>query len=90
MFQIISLWGISRRARADSFVVYGPIWPKFEPIQNIMHVLKMDWINSNREIVDTLIFRRSMTAYSVVSLGILTKFELIQALIHVLITCKYH
>ena len=34
-------------------------------------------------------FRRLMVAYSVVSGGILPKFELIQAFMHIPITCKY-
>ena len=41
-----------RSSRADNSVVGGPIWPKFELVQNNMHVLvtykfKMDRINSN-------------------------------------------
>ena len=46
-------------------------------------------INSNQEEVDTSMFRHSMIANSVVDCQISPKFELIQALIHVLITCKY-
>ena len=43
-----------RRSRADNSVVGGPIWPKFELVRDIMHVLvtykfKMDLINSDRE-----------------------------------------
>ena len=43
-----------RCSRADNSVVGGPIWPKFELVQDNMHVLvtykfKMDRINSNRE-----------------------------------------
>ena len=83
-----------RHSRADNSEVGGPIWPKFELVRNIMHVLvtykfKMDLINSDREKVATFIFRRSMAANSVVSSGIWPKFELIQALIYVLVTCKY-
>ena len=49
------------RSRADNSMVGGPIWPKFELILDIMHVLdtynfKMDRINSNREKVATSIF----------------------------------
>ena len=48
-----------RRSRAANSIVSGPIWPKFEPMQDIMHVyvtsnFKKDWINSNREKVETL------------------------------------
>ena len=43
-----------RLSRADNSVVGGPIWPKFELVQDIMHVLfackiKKDWLNSNRK-----------------------------------------
>ena len=49
-----------RRSRADNSVVGGPIWPKFELVRDIMHVLvtykfKMDLINSDREKVATSI-----------------------------------
>ena len=47
-----------RRSREDNFIVHGPIWPKFELLLDIMHVLhtdksKMDQINSNQEKVAT-------------------------------------
>ena len=52
-----------RCSRADTcnYVVGGPIWPKFELVQDNMHVLvtykfKMDRINSNREKGMTSIF----------------------------------
>ena len=50
-----------RRSRAANSVVGGPIWPKFEFIQDIMHVLitckfEKDRINSNGEKVVTSIF----------------------------------
>ena len=43
-----------RRSRPDNSVVGGPIWPKFELVRAIMHVLvtykfKMDLINSDRK-----------------------------------------
>ena len=43
-----------RCSTADNSVVGGPIWPKFELVQDNMHVLvtykfKMNQINSNRE-----------------------------------------
>ena len=40
-----------RCSRADNSVVGGPIWPKFELVQDNIHVtykFKMDRINSNR------------------------------------------
>ena len=50
-----------RRSRAANSVVGGPIWPKFELIHNIMHVLvtskfEKDRININRDYVMTSIF----------------------------------
>ena len=50
-----------RRSRAANSVVRGLIWPKFELIQDIMHVLitckfEKDQINSNGEKVVTSIF----------------------------------
>ena len=59
-----------------------------------MHVLdtyklKMDWINTKREKMETSTFRRFRAANSVVHGGILPNFKLIQALTYVIITCKY-
>ena len=59
-----------------------------------MHVLdtykfKVDLINSHREKVATSNFRRSRAANSVVRLQIWPNFELIQALMYVIVTCKY-
>ena len=50
-----------RRSRAANSVVCGPIWPKFELIHNIMHVLvtskfEKDRIKINRDYVMTSIF----------------------------------
>ena len=47
-----------RASRAANSVISGPIWPKFELVQDFMHVLvtckyKKDLINSNRETVET-------------------------------------
>ena len=58
-----------------------------------MHVLitckfKKDQMDRNQEKLEALIFRRSMTANSVVSSWISPKFKLIQALMYVLITCQ--
>ena len=68
IFPIIRSIGVFiRRSRAANFVVGGPIWPKFELIHNIMHVLvtskvEKDPININRDYVMTSIFRRSRAA----------------------------
>ena len=50
-----------RCSRAANSIVSGPIWPKFELMQDITHVyetsnFKKDWINTNREKVETLMF----------------------------------
>ena len=83
-----------RCSRAANSVVCGLIWPKFELIHNIMHVLvtsksEKDRININGDYLMTLIFRRSRAANSIVSGGICPKFKLMKAFIYVLITCKY-
>ena len=58
-FPIISLWeNFFIRSRAANSVVSGPIWLKFELVQDFMHVLitfkyKKDWIKNNREKVET-------------------------------------
>ena len=49
-----------RLSRADNSVVGGPVGPKFELVDT-MDVLitckfKRDWINNNREQVETLLF----------------------------------
>ena len=62
IFPIIRSIGVFlRRSRAANSVVGGPIWPKFELIHNIMHVLvtskfEIDRININRDYVMTSIF----------------------------------
>ena len=43
-----------RHSRAPNSIVSGPIWPKFELIQDLMHVLvtckyKKNWVKNNRE-----------------------------------------
>ena len=62
IFPIIRSMGVFlRRSRAANSGVGGPIWPKFELIHNIMHVLatskfEKDRININRDYVMTSIF----------------------------------
>ena len=75
--------GIFRRSMAANSVVGGPMWPKFEPIEDIMHILvtcklKRDRININRQKVDTSIFRHSRAA----------NFEVNDDM-YVLVPCKY-
>ena len=76
-----------RRSRAANSVVGGPIWPKFELIHNIMHVLVTSKFEKDR--INILFFQRSRAANSVVGRQIWPKFELIQDSMHVLITCKF-
>ena len=84
-----------RRSRAANSAVGGPIWPKFELVRDIMDVLVIykfkKWILSiaTEKKWQHRFFRRSRAANSRVSSGIWPKFELIQAFMYVLITCKY-
>ena len=59
-----------------------------------MHVFvtwkfKEDQINSNRENVETSIFRCLRAAYSIVSGPILPKFELMQDIMHFYVTSNF-
>ena len=79
------------------------IWPNFKLIQALMYVTvsckyEMDPIKNNREKMATPFFplqvygdffRRSRAANSAVSGWIWLNFELLLALMHVIITCKY-
>ena len=70
--------GIFRRSRTDNSAAGNPIWQKFVLNHDILHVLitckvEKDRLNSNREKVATLIFRRPRAANSVVSSGIWPK-----------------
>ena len=62
IFPIIRSTGVFLRCQmAANSIVGGPIWPKFELIHNIMHVLvtskfEKDRININRDYVMTSIF----------------------------------
>ena len=85
---------VFKLSRADNSVVGGPIWQKFKLLLDIMHVLdtykfKMDQINSNREKVATSIAYKLRAANSEICDKKLPNFELTQALIYVIVTCKY-
>ena len=81
----------------------GLIWPNFELIQASMHVLiackyEKDQMKNSGENVMTsfspllvygIFFRRSRAANSAVHGRISPNFELIQALMYIIITCKY-
>ena len=79
------------------------IWPNFKLIQALMYVIitckyEKDPIKNSREKVETSFFplyaygdffRSSRAANSAASEPSRPKFELVQALMHVIITCKY-
>ena len=81
----------------------GRIWPNFELIQASMHVLiackyEKDQMKNSGENVMTsfsplnvygIFFRRSRAANSAVHGRISPNFKLIQALMYIIITCKY-
>ena len=92
-----------RRSRAANSIVSGGIWPKFKLIQASTHVLitckyEKDPIKNSWENVMTQfsplsvygnIFRRSRAANSIVRSRFQKNFELMQALMYVIVTCKY-
>ena len=47
-FPIISLWEIFQTLKAVNSIVSGPIWPKFELIRDLMHVLVACKYKQNR------------------------------------------
>ena len=78
IFPIIRSIGVFlRHSRAANSVVGGPIWPKFELIHNIMHVLvtsKFEKDQYQQRLSDDIdFFRCSRAANSVVSGGICPK-----------------
>ena len=86
-----------RRSRAANSAVLGPIWPNFELVRDVMDVLvtckyEKDPIKNEGARMDTPLysnfFRRARADNSGVGVGIGPKFELIQAFMHVLVTCK--
>ena len=85
----------SRRSRAANSVVHGRISPNFELIQAIMYIIitckyEMNPIKKRSRKCDDIVFP-TVTLYVAMDTSgrIWPNFELIQALIHVLITCKY-
>ena len=95
VFQIITL--------SVAMETSGRIWPNFELIQAFKHVLidckyEKDQMKNRGENVMTsfsplkvygIFFRRSRAANSVVHGRISPNFELIQALMFIIVTCKY-
>ena len=86
----ISLWWyLFKHSKVAKSLVSSPILLKYELIQDIScYNFINDPINSNREKVESSIFRRSRTANSIVSGWIWPEFELIQTQMHGLDTCK--
>ena len=97
-FLPIKVYGdFSRRSRAANAAVLGPIWPNFELVRDVMDVLvtckyEEDPIkNRGARVFTTFIrqfFRCARADNSGVGGGIWQKFELINAFMHVLVTCK--
>ena len=95
VFQIITL--------SVAMETSGRIWPNFQLIQASMHVLiackyEKDQMKNSGEnamtsfsplLVYGIFFRRSRAANSAVHGRISPNFELIQALMYIIITCKY-
>ena len=84
-----------RRSRAANSVVHGRISPNFELIQALIYIIitckyEMNPIKNLRENVMTPFFPSVTLCVAMETSGrIWPNFELIQAFIHVLITCKY-
>ena len=94
---MINLWDFFRRSRAANSAVLGQIWLKFKLVPDIIDDLvtckyEEDPIKNKGARVLTRLYdvfsRRSRAANSEVSGGMLPEFELIQAFIDVLVTCK--
>ena len=84
-----------RCSRAANSVVQGRISSNFEHIQALMYIIitwkyEMNQIKNVQENMMTTFFPTVTLSVSMETSGrIWPNFELIQALIHVLITCKY-
>ena len=94
-FPIISLWGFFRHSRAANSAVSGPIRPKFELVRAVMHVIitckyEKDQKKNSPEKVETPFFPIIALSVTMETSGwIWPNFKLIQALMNVIITCKY-
>ena len=86
----------SRCSRTANSAVLGPIWPNFELIRDVIDVLitckyEEDPIKNEGGRVFTTLYRNFSDAQGQITGvggGIWPKFELIQAFMHVLVTCK--
>ena len=84
-----------RRSRAVNSAVGGPIRPKFELVRALMHVIvtckyEKERMKNNREKVETPFFPIITLSVTIETSGwIWPNFKIIQALMYVIITCKY-
>ena len=84
-----------RCSRASNSAVGGPIRPKFELVQALMHVIvtckyEKEQMKNSREKVETLFFAIKTLSVTMETSGwIWPNFKLIQALMYVIISCKY-
>ena len=84
-----------RRSRAANSTVGGWIWPNFKLLRALMHVIitckyEKDWIKNSREKVATPFFSIiTLFVAMETSSWIWPNFKLIQALMYVIVTCKY-
>ena len=84
-----------KRSRAANSVVYGRISPNFELIQALMYIMvtckyEMNPIKKRSRKCDDAVFPTVTLSVAMETSGrIWPNFELIQALMHVLITCNY-
>ena len=94
-FPFISNGDFFRRSRAANSAVGDQIRPKFELVQALMHVIvtckyEKEWMKNSREKVDTPFFPIITLSVTMETSGwIWPNFKLIQALMYVIITCKY-
>ena len=86
---------VFRGSRAANSVAHGQISPNFELIQALMYIIitckyEMNPIKKRSRKCDDTVFPTVNLSVAIETSGrIWPNFELIQALIHVLITCKY-
>ena len=95
-FAIISLWGFFfRPSRAANSAVSSQIWPNFELLRALMQVIftckyEKERMKNSREKVETSFFPIITVSFTMEASGwVWSNFKLIQALMYVIITCKY-
>ena len=83
-----------RRSRAANSASRGPIRPKFELVQALMHVIvtckyEKERMKNSQKSGDTVFSNITLSVTMETSRWIWPNFKLIQALMYVIITCKY-